>query len=306
MDLSKVTNKFFLVLIVSCFCILSRSTAQSISSEITATSTTSEALSLIEKVSLKQSAFWPLVKPEAFLNNLRQNILHPLDLYEGSFTNFCGYAALTYLPLHDDPKTYTQFMLELYEKGGATYRKVLFDPSKPIKNIAGNLHFKGKLDVRPADQMWFLSLADHFKGYINFFNKKYKPGAENTFWASVNYGKFNNMIRQLFNYNLNARGSDLMHPGIHNLVDYIQSSLKTGTTFLYLNNAYLLKKNENIKPGIPTHYIVLLNLVKESNGSLTMTYWDYGYRSLRQLSPAFLKRIVFGITHCTLKQSHNE
>ena len=271
----------------------------------TPVSTSADALALLNKADIRQSSFWPNVTPKSFTDNIRQNILHPLDLYEGSFTNFCGYAALTYLPLHDDPVTYTKFLITLYKDGQAKYSSTSFNPSESVKKVAGTLRFKGKLDIRPADQIWFLSLADHFKSYLNFFSKNYKPGAEDQFWASVSYGKFNRMIKQLFNYKVEARGSDLFRPHIPHIADFLIENLKSGTTFVYLNNSFLLKKNENLKPGIPTHYIVLLSIIREANGSLTMTYWDYGYKSLRQLSESFLKRIIFGISHC-IKKSNNE
>jgi hypothetical protein len=34
-------------------------------------------------------------------------------------------------------------------------------------------------------------------------------------------------------------------------------------------------------------------------GLITITYWDYGGKSLRQVSEAFLKKIVYGVVHCT-------
>lgn len=149
--------------------------------------------------------------------------------------------------------------------------------------------------------MWFLSLADHFKGYVNFFNKNYQPGDENNFWASVNYAKFNRMVKSLFNFNVDTRGTDLIHPRIKDLYSYISHQLNSGITVLYLNNAYLYKKKHNmLRPGIPTHYVILLSMVK-SNDLITMIYWDYGFRSLRQVSPAFLKKIIFGISHCEKK-----
>lgn len=267
----------------------------------TPTSTHRQAAALLDKILvLKPSSIWPNVAPQLFLQNLKENIQAPLDLYEGSNTNFCGYAALSYLPLHDDPVGYIKFMLELYERGGGKYGKVSLYPSPEIKRAAGTLKFKGTLDIRPADQMWFLTLADHFKGYVNFFNKRYQPGDENTFWASVNYAKFNRMVRKLFNYKVSSRGSDLLHPSIHDLYGYLTKSITTGTTVLYLNNAYLYKKKQNtLRPGIPTHYVILLNIFQSAaDGLITITYWDYGFRSLRRVSPAFLKKIIFGITHC--------
>ena len=250
---------------------------------------------------LPQSAWWPNIKPSQFIENIRTNIIHPLQVYEGSNTNFCGYAALTYFPLHIDPLNYVKFMLRIYKDGKAPYGKVFIDPSSEIKNIAGTLRFKGTLDIRPADQLWFLSLADHFKGYVNFFNKNYDPGDENTFWASVNYAKFNRMVKQLFDLKIHARGSDLLHPSIPDLYTYIQNSMETGITVLYLNNAYLYRRKHNmLRPGVPTHYVILLDIQK-INDVITIVYWDYGFRSLRQISPRFLKKIVFGISHCTLK-----
>jgi hypothetical protein len=278
-----------------------------ISVDTTPTSTREEALAILEKIqTLKPSKKWPNVEPGLFLQNIKSNIVSPLSLYEGSNTNFCGYAALSYLPLHDDPVRYLKFMLQLYEQGKAKYGDAFLDPVNEIHQAAGTLKFKGTLDIRPADQMWFLTLADHFKGYVNFFNKDYQPGDENTFWASVNYAKFNRMVRKLFKYEVSTKGSDLFHPGIKDLYGYIQSQLTSpGTTVLYLNNAYLYKKKHNtLRPGIPTHYVILLGMFKINN-NITITYWDYGFRSLREVSPAFLKKIVFGVTHCTKKTSHD-
>ena len=228
----------------------------------------------------------------------------PLSVYEGSNTNFCGYAALTYFPLHIDPLGYLRFMMKIYNEGEATYGSVHFSPSPEIKIAAGSLRFKGTLDIRPADQLWFLLLADHFKGYVNFFNKKYNPEDENTFWASTNYAKFNRMVKKLFNLEGHARGSDLIHPCISNLYEYISNSMKTGITVLYLNNAFLYRRKHHIlRPGVPTHYIIVTGLEKKDN-VVTITYWDYGFLSLRQLTPSFLKKIVFGVSHFTKKNNH--
>ncbi|MBA3675071.1 MAG: hypothetical protein H0W75_09000 [Chitinophagaceae bacterium] len=270
--------------------------------DTTVTSTQKEAIYFIQKIkTIQYSAHWPHIKPALFLKNLKENIYNPLGIYEGSNVNFCGYAALSYLPLHHNPLGYVKFMLELYAKGKATFGKVLINPSLPIMQVAGTLKFKGALDIRPADQLWFLSLADHFKGYVNFFNKNYDPGDENTFWASVNYAKFNRMIKKLFNYEVTTRGYDLMHHNVGNLYQYIKNKMNTGTVVLYLNNTYLYKKNHNtLKLGIPTHFIVLLDII-QTDDVITITYWDYGFRSVRQITPAFLKNIVFGITSCKKK-----
>ena len=273
-------------------------------SDTTPFSTQQQAILFINNIKqLKQSIYWPNVRPDYFLRNLKENINFPLSIYEGSNTNFCGYAALSYLPLHDDPLGYVKFMVQLYKAGKAMMGKANILPSDPIYKAAGTLKFKGILDIRPADQMWFLSLADHFKGYVNFLNNKFNPGDENTFWASVNYAKFNRMVKKLFNYKIDAKGFDLMHPHIKDLYNFIEEKLKRGTIILYINNAYLYKKKHNmLRPGIPTHYVVLLNITNV-NGLITMTYWDYGFRSVRQITSQFLKKILFGVTLCTKKLS---
>jgi hypothetical protein len=267
-------------------------------------STREQALELLNKTTLPDSStLWPNIRPQLFLTNLKANILSPLKIYQGSNTNFCGYAALSYLPLQDDPLAYTRFMITLYTNGQATMGTVHFNPSHEIHKAAGTLRFKGILDIRPADQLWFLALADHFRSYLNFFTRRFHPGSEDTFWAAVNYGKFNRMIRELFGYRVEARGSDLIRPDITDLYDYLKTTLsRSGTTYLYVNNTYLHKKNHNkFKGSFPTHFIVLndIHRIDGDPDMVDIVYWDYGGRTLRQVSLRFLKKITFGITHCT-------
>ena len=268
------------------------------------TSTHSEAIRFIDSIfTLSASPYWPNINPAQFLENLRSNIHEPLGIYPGNSTNFCGYGAVTYLLLQDDPVGYAKLLLQLYSEGKAKFGKTDFQPSKEIKLAAGKLKFKGILDIHPAEQLWYLCLADHFKGYINFFNRRYDPGDEDTFWASVNYAKFNRMVRQLLHYKVNARGSDLIRPSVGNVFNYITNKLKAGIVVLYINNRILHKKKlDKIKIAVPTHYIVLQSLIRDSN-TVTMTYWDYGSKTLRQLRSEFLKRIIFGISSCTKNES---
>jgi hypothetical protein len=300
------TKNIFLTL-YAFFLLLAKVNGQPAAADTTPVSTQQQAISFIGNVkSLEQSPWWPAIKPNLFLENIKRNIYKPLELYEGSNTNFCGYAALSYLPLHDDPLGYAKNMLQLYREGSVKWGKALLEPSAQVRQQAGRLSFKGTLDVNPADQVWFMTLADHFKSYVNFFNKKYDPGDENTFWASVTYGKFNRMVRELFNYKVHARGSDLLHPWIKDLYSYIKDQMQTGTTALFLNNAYLYKKQHTVlKPGTPTHYVIILDMYK-TDDLITIIYWDYGFRSLRQVTPRFLKKIIFGITHCTKKLSNEK
>lgn len=271
------------------------------------TSTQQQAIEYIEKINeLKPSVHWPRIKPVLFLKNLKNNIHNIVSIYPGSSTNFCGYGALTYLFLQDDPLGYATLLLQLYSQGKATFRNISFNPSAAIKRAAGALKFKGLLDINPAEQMWFLILADHYKGYLNIFNRKFDPGDENRFWASVNFAKFNRMGRHLLNYKSKAKGADLMRPRVNSLYKYISEKMKTGSVVLFINNRIVHKKDHiKIKLGVPTHFIVAEKISIE-NDTITFMYWDYGRKTQLQVSTAFFKRIVFGITWFTKKETDGE
>ena len=264
------------------------------------TSTPEQALAFLDKIKdLEKSTHWPNIKPRLFLKNLRTNIDEPINIYPGKGTNFCGYGALTYLFLQDDPLGYAQLLLDLYHHGKATFRKTVFDPSPAIKTEAGKLKFKGMLDINPAEQMWYLTLAGHYKGYLNIFNRKYDPGDEDRFWASVNYAKFNRMARNLLHYKLKSRGADLVRPKSLDLYAYISEKMAKGQVVLFINNRIVHKKDHvTIKLGVPTHFIVA-EKISIQDDLITLMYWDYGRKTQMQLSNSFLKRIVFGITQFT-------
>lgn len=268
------------------------------------TSTQKQALDFVENIQvLSASPHWPNINPASFLKNLKSNINDPIGIYPGRSTNFCGYGALTYLFLQDDPLGYATVLLQLYREGQATINNIRLNPSDAIKKEAGDLKYKGLLDTRPAEQLWYLTLADHYKGYLNFFNKKYDEGDENRFWASVNYAKFNRMTRQLLHYNSKAIGADLMRPRLNSLYDYISEKLKTGIVVLFINNRIVHKKDHiRLKLGVPTHFIVAEKISLQKD-MITFVYWDYGRRTQLQVSTEFFKRIVFGITWFTKKRT---
>lgn len=261
-------------------------------------STMQQALDYLENATIPESSdYWPHVKGYLFIANLKINVSTPLAMYQGSNTNFCGYAAMSYLPLHDDPLQYVRFMIDLYKNGQADWGKTHFNPSDRVQLAAGTLHFKGVLDIRPADQMWFLVLADHFRSYLNFFHRRFHHGSEDTFWAACNFGKFNRMVRTLMGYQTDATGSDLIRPHFKDLYSYLTHAIETGTTFLYVNNTYLHKKShEKSRFSFPTHFLVLTE-IRKTDDVYTIVYWDYGGRTLRQVTPAFLKKIIFGVTY---------
>jgi hypothetical protein len=267
------------------------------------TSTQQQAIAYIDKIKeLSRSAYWPNIKPALFLQNLKTVIHHPISVYAGKGTYFCGYGALTYLFLKDDPLGYATLLLQLFNEGKARFRKVDLDPSDAVKTGAGLIRYAGRLDINPAEQLWYLTLADHYKGYLNIFNRKYDPGDEDTFWASVNYAKFNRMVRQLLNYESRARGTDFKRPYINGLYGYISERMRTGAVVLFINNRIVHKKNHvQIKLGVPTHFIVA-EKISIQNDMINLMYWDYGRKTQLQLSTAFFKRIIFGITYFTKKE----
>ena len=181
--------------------------------------------------------------------------------------------------------------------------KVVFRPSEAIKKEAGLLKYKGALDISPAGQIWFLILADHFKGYLNFFNRGFDKGDENTLWASTNFAKFNRMLRKLFDLKVHARGSDLIRPWISNTYSYLNNLSKKGPVFLYLNNRLLYKKKHIVtRFGIPTHCVLLLDIYKTTDNKINIIYWDYGKKTLQQVNSRLLRKIIFGITDYSVKK----
>ena len=265
------------------------------------TSSKAAAISFVSSYGkLGANKIWPGIKPDWFMKNLRENINNPVTIYPGEGSYFCSYSAITYLLLQDDPLGYAKFVLELYSTGKAVYRNVLYEPSESIKKEAGTFKYKGVMDIHPLDQMWYLTLADHYKGYLNLFNRKYDAGDENSFWASANYGKFNRMAKKLLYYNLaSSKGTDLFRPRIKNLFNYLSEKLDKGKLVLFINNRIVHKKDHvNIRLAVPTHFIVVEKLIKINN-VITMVYWENGAKTQIQLSPAFLKRIVYGITAFT-------
>lgn len=260
-------------------------------------STAKQALDYIDSFDFTGSdKVWPNVKHNLFIKNIQKNILHPINIYPGEGTYFCAYSALSYLLLQEDPLGYAKFISSLYKNGKAIFRDVMYEPSDAIKREAGLLKYKGIMDIQPADQMWFLTLADHYKGYLNVFNRRYDPGDEGSFWASVNYAKFNRMGKKLLDYKIESKGSDFLRPRIKDLYGYILDKLSKGKVVLYINNRIVHKKNHvKIKLAVPTHFIEVEKISKV-NDVITLVYWDNGGRTLIQLSPVFLKRIVYGIT----------
>lgn len=263
------------------------------------TSTPQEALAYLNSIrNLDTSYHWPNIDPKVFLQNLKTFTISPFKFYQGKGTNFCAFSALTYIPVHYDPLGFSRFMVTLYNDGRARMGKAVFAPGDAVRNAAGLLKYKGALDIHPAAQMWFLILADRFKGYLNIFNRKFDEGDEDTKWAATNYAKFNRMLRKLFYLKIKPRGSDLIRPWVGDRYEYLRKIMQTGIVYVYLNNRLLYKKDHvKVRFGIPTHFVLLLDIYKDGD-KINIVYWDYGIKTLRKLSPKFLRKIIYGITHC--------
>jgi len=166
--------------------------------------------------------------------------------------------------------------------------------------------YQGDLDINPADQVWFLSLAHRFKGYLNFFNQRYSKGDENTIWASTNLAKFNRMLRKLCKYKVSSKGSDIIRPSIKDLPGFLKEKLAGGEVYMYLNNALLRKKNHNrVKKRIPTHYVALTE-INYDDSRVVIKYWDGGYKTLKEVSPGTLKHIIYGVSWVMYKEKTDE
>jgi hypothetical protein len=257
----------------------------------------SAALALLEKLDTSRpSPFWPHIQPALFAKNMRDNVTKPTAINQGNATNFCGYAAFSHILLVYMPDIYVRVMLELYEKGSARLPKKELHPSEAIRNAAGTLTGKGELDMHHADQLWFLTLADQFKGYLNFFDKHYQPGDENLIWAATNYSKFNTMLRVIGNYKVEAAGSDMIRPWKNSFSNYVVEQQKDGLVLLYLNSKLLHPSRYSLfKLRAPTHFVVLYKL-EQQDDRITFQYWDYGLRTQQLIPAKRFRKLIFGIS----------
>ncbi len=257
-----------------------------------------KALAYLQSMdTLQKSMHWPNVNLGRFIANIKSNVEDPYTFSTGRGTNFCSYGAVSYTCLKNEPFRYVECMIELYKNGRANYRNVTLAPSDSVKAAAGTILYQGDLDINPADQIWFLTLADHFKGYVNFFNKRYNRGDENTLWAAANLAKFNRMLRRMCKYRISSRGTDFIRPWISNKYEFIKQKMAEGEVYLYINNAVFRKKNHNLTQLIvPTHFIVLNSLEKNGNGDIVVKYWDGSYKTQKETSLRAFRKIIYGIS----------
>ncbi|WP_276483674.1 hypothetical protein [Paraflavitalea pollutisoli] len=259
------------------------------------------ALELLRRTdTVSPSPLWPKINPALFFANIRHNIERPDRINQGTSTNFCGYAAMTHLLVKYHPDIYLRQIVTLYRTGKTKLRRKRMKPSHRVMEAAGTLENKGELDILHADQLWFLSLADTFKGYLNWLAPTYHPGSENRLWAATNYGKFNRMLREFTGDEMTAAGSDFISPWVKNFNDYINGQLREGVVILYVNSKYLYEHKFSIfKLRAPTHFIVAYEMLRTDEGLIRFRYWDYGMKTEQLITPKRLRRLIFGVTTIT-------
>lgn len=268
-----------------------------------------EALEYIKKYdTVKSTNIWPEVNPELFWENVRYNIIYPSKLYQGRATNFCAYTSVTHILLRTDPLAYAKMIVDLYTKGETfTPTQEHIIASKEIKKFAGTIAQNGELDIHPADQLWLMSMADHFKSYINFFNQHYDAGDENTTWASTVLAKGSRIARKLTGYTTKTVGSDFIRPWKNDYASYLADCLSRGQVILYINNKFLHPvKYTAFKLRMPTHFMVLYDIHVDENGLIIITYWDYGLKTQQVISKKRLRKLIFGIITITQPATHEK
>lgn len=255
-----------------------------------------KALEYLKKYdTISNNTVWPNIDSKNFLENLRENIIHPVYLYQGRNTNFCGYAAVSFTFIKWHPEQYAKCLMELFLSGTTIHNQINYQPSKPVLWNAGILKNKGKLEIKHADQIWFLTLADHYKSYVNILDRHYDLGNEEGPWAGTTLHKFNKMVRNLMGGNTKSVGADFFRPWVKDYYQYIKTQLASGIVYLYVNNKYLHQtRHTTVKLRAPSHFIVLKD-IKMEDEEIIMTYWDYGHYTETSFTNKTLKAIIFGV-----------
>lgn len=280
----------FLLSATPLFCV-----AQSFATQRIYLSRQESALLILSRLDTSVSnPLWPSISAAALYHNLQENILNPERICQGHYTNFCAYAALTVLLARENPEAYARSMVDLYSTGETRIQGKQIRPAASIRKMAGTMQGKGLLNLNPADQLWFLSISDVYKGYLNI-DRNFHPGDENKSWAICNIGKFNRMARALGGFTVASYGTDLFRPFGKNNAAFIREQVNKGTVVLYVNSQYLHpQKSPFFMLRTPTHYIILHD-IQEKEGMVELTYWDYGFKTFQQITPKQLREMTFGI-----------
>lgn len=262
----------------------------------------SKAVALIDQLDfLPKSAYWPEVNPKLFVENIRLNVLYPDSIHQGKYTNFCGYAVATYLYAQYDPVTYVSNMLDLYKHGEMRLlNSSVISPPFEVRRVAGSLQNKGVMVSRPADQMWYLALSAHFRGPINFLNRRFQRGDENTIWASMEYPKLNRLLQALFWGNIDKRSKGAIANANTHMAKDIMGKLSNGTIILFADDTFKTKGKK--KHMFPKHYLVIHGMEPTETG-YKITYWDYAAVKQIELKKRVFERAARGYSVLQLDQT---
>lgn len=263
--------------------------------DITQVSNKTQALAFLNEVDgLLTSRYWVNVNPALFIKNMRHNLEHPEGLYQGKRTNFCGYSALTYLLIKYDPLGYVTHMTDLYAHGETRFRKMYLKPTLDVRNEAGVMMSRRNLDSQHADQMWFLTLADQYKAYLNSWDDRFQPGKENTIWAAVTYYKFNQMVVDILGVHTPKTHISLIRGNHPDMIPKLFTALEESEVVLFVDKNF--KRSQWKRYFLPSHFLVLKSLAPLNADSLEMHYWDYGSVKKHVIRKKVLMSSVRGIT----------
>lgn len=151
--------------------------------------------------------------------------------------------------------------------------------SQAARNAVGSNIFDNNQDedrgqtINELDQMLFMTLADHYKGYTNV-DQNYDPGDEEGLWAGGVLAKAVKVWKD-FGFDIEVTGSDLGWASTgENKINAVREAMETKDVVLYVNSGKF-KRDEGIN-ATATHYIHVES-IKQVGNKYEITYWDYGH-----------------------------
>lgn len=145
--------------------------------------------------------------------------------------------------------------------------------------------------INELDQMLFMTLADHYKGYTNV-DLNYDPGNEEGLWAGGVLSKAVDVWND-FGFDVEVTGSDLgwVSTG-ENKINAVTEAMETNDVVLYVNSGKF-KRDEGLN-ATATHYIHVES-IEQVGGKYEITYWDYGATHQVTMDPTQFFWSVYGM-----------
>lgn len=259
---------------------------------------------------LDQSEHFTNVDPDTFLDQLRERVSEGghEKTNQGAGTNFCWAAAIVKEAY--DPKGMAEAMIDLYKTGTFTYDNnnggmSVPEASQEARDAVGSDVFDDNQNVEDGqtindiDQMLFMTLADHYKGYTNL-DQEYDPGdEEDPLWSGGALSKAVQVWGD-FGFDIEVMGVDAVgwEPNTSKR-DLVEEALEAGEVVLYVNSGAF--KGGSYMNLTATHYIHVSSVEEISDNDpmtidmIEVKYWDYGGEHTQQMSPEQFHRSVYGI-----------